>query len=83
MLGLMALDMLRSISKNAIFCEMADETAHVSNSEQLILRIRRVNYDLIAHEEFVSLHLLPRTDAHTILAITQDSLLRTNLSPEN
>ena len=32
---------------------MTDKTAHLSNSEQLMLRIRRVNHDLVAHEEFV------------------------------
>ena len=57
---------------------MADQTAHVSTSEYLICRIKCVN-----HEEYFGLHLLPGTDAHTIVAITQDILLRMNLSPEN
>lgn len=51
---------------------MTDKTAHLSNSEQLMLRIRRVNHDLVAHEEFVGLYILPRTDAQAIVAITQE-----------
>ena len=75
MLELMAFDMLKSIwmdIKNAVFCVMTDKTAQLSNSVQLMLRIRRVNHDLVAHEEFVGLYILPGTDAQAIVAITQE-----------
>ena len=64
MLELMALDMLLSISKgikNAFFCVIADKTADASNSEQLILRIRRANHDLVAPEECANHDLVAPT----------------------
>ena len=75
MLELMAFAMLLSMwidIKNAVFFVMTDKTTHLSNSEQLMLRIRRVNHDLVAHEEFVGLYILPGTDAQAIVAITQE-----------
>ena len=49
-----------------------EKTAHVSNSRQPVLCIRRFNNDLIAHEEFIDLHLLSGTNAYTITTFIQE-----------
>ena len=85
MLEFMTPDMLLSISKdikNVFFVSWLTKQ-YTSNSEELILRIRHVNHDLIAHEEFIGLHFLPGTDAHKLVPGIQDILLRINLSVEN
>ena len=84
MLKVMALKVLREISsdiRNAEFYSiMADETADVSNTEQLVLCIRWVDDDLQSREEFIGLHAIDTTDANTIVLVIKDVLLRMNLS---
>ena len=58
---------------------MADETADVSNEEQLATCFRSVSNDLEVNEEFLGLHPLPSTDACTIFTVLKDILLRCNL----
>ena len=48
---------------------MADETADVSNNEQLVICIRWVDEDLEVHEEFVGAHPIENTKAETIFSI--------------
>ena len=59
--------MLRIIARNIqqakFYSVMGDETADISNKEQLVLRIRWVNDDLQVHKDFVGIHKLPNTTA--------------------
>ena len=69
----MALRILREIAKqiqNAVFFTiMADETADVSNSEQLVVCIRWVDDSFVIHEDFIGVHLLKDTGADHIVVI--------------
>ena len=62
MLGIMALEIQRMIVKgiqsSEFFSIMADETADVSNAEQLATCFRWVMEDLEVNEEFIGLHAL-------------------------
>ena len=83
MLGIMALEIQRMIVKDIqsseFFSIMADETADVSNAEQLTTWFRWVMEDLEVNEEFIGLHALPSMDAGTIFNVLKDILLRCNL----
>ena len=59
---------------------MADETADVSNKEQLVICIRWVHVYFLIHEDFIGMHLLERTIAHQVVAILKNALLKTNLN---
>ena len=48
---------------------MADETADVSNNEQLVICITWVDKDLEVHEEFVGVHPIENTKAETIFTV--------------
>ena len=48
---------------------MADETADISNKEQIVICIRWVDDNLVVHEDFIGLHPLHRTDANTIVNV--------------
>ena len=84
---IMALHVLREIAKNiqnaGIYTIMADETADVSNTEQLVFCIRWVDEHLIPHEDFIGMHPLPNTMAKGIVAVIKDILLRLNLKVED
>ena len=87
MLEIMALQVLRDIAKNIknamIYTIMADETADVSNTEQMVFCIRWVDEFLVPHEEFIGMHHIPNTTANQILAVIKDILLRMNLKMNN
>ena len=48
---------------------MADETADVSNKEQLVICIRWVDDDLTAHEDFIGMYPTERTTADVIVRV--------------
>ena len=85
MLEIMALRVLREIAQNIqnalIYTIMADETADVSNKEHLVLCIRWVDDDLVAHKDFIGMHPLKDTD-HNVFVI-KDILQRMNLRLED
>ena len=74
----MALGMMRQISANiqnaTFFTIMADETADVSNKEQLAICIRRVDDCFVIHEDFIGIgmHPLERTNADQVVSILKD-----------
>ena len=70
---------MKDIQNSEFFSIMADETADVSNTEQLATCFRWVTEDLEVNEDFIGLHALPRTDADTIFNVLKDILLRCNL----
>ena len=84
MLKAMALGMMRQISANIQHTQfstiMADETADVSNKEQLVICIRWVDDCFVIHEDFIGMHPLERTTADQIVAILKNALLRMNLN---
>ena len=65
--------MLRKIARNIqqakFYSVMGDETADISNKEQLILCIRWVNDNLQAHEDFIGIHKKPNTTADEIVKV--------------
>lgn len=87
MLKIMALSILRNSAqniKNSVFYSiMADETADVSNREQVVIVLRHVDDNLIAHEEFIGLSKVPSIDADTLTKTIEDCLIRMNLSMNN
>ena len=68
----MDLRILREIASNirsVFYTIMADETADVSNKEQLVICIRWVDENLIAHEDFIGMHPIERTTADVIVRV--------------
>ena len=87
LIEIMALQVLREIAKNiqdaVIYTVLADETADVSNNEQLVLCIHWVDDNINVHEEFIGFHSMPGTTVDEIVFVIKDMLLRMNLSLEN
>ena len=83
MIQLMAHACLREIASelrsSSYLTVMADETTDSSNKEQLVIVFRHVDNELFAHEEFVGLYQLDKTDATTIVTAIRDVLLMLNL----
>ena len=79
-LQIIALGMLRNIGKKLqaakFFTIMADESADISNKEQLVVCIRWVDDDLTAQEEFIGLHPLKDTSSKAIFDVLSDAILR-------
>ena len=59
---------------------MADETADISNKEQLVTCIRWVDDCFVIHEDFTGMHPLERTNADQVVAILKNALLRINFN---
>lgn len=80
---IMALRILREVAlniKNAVlYSIMADESADISNKEQLVICLRWIDENCIAHEEFIGMHPLTGTDADQIVAVIKvNSKVRLN-----
>ena len=79
MLEIMALRVLREIARNiqnaVIYTIMADETADVSNKEQLVFCLRWVDDDLIVDEDFIGMQPMKGTGADQIVFLIKDILL--------
>ena len=82
-LEVLALGIMREITANiqtaGIYTIMADETADISNTEQLAICFRWIDKNMEAHQDFVGLHPLSRTTADSIVQVLKDVLLRMNL----
>ena len=80
----MGLNLLRKLAaefhKSSFMIVMADETRDASNTEQVVLVIRRVTGCFEVHEEFVGMYQVPCTDAETLTAIISDVFTRMNLT---
>ena len=83
----MALGLLREISANirsaTFYTIMADETADISNKEQLVICICWVDENFVVHEDFLGIHPLERTSADDIVIIIKDVLLKMKLKIQN
>ena len=62
-------NMARNIQQAKFYSVTGDETADISNKEQLILCIWWVNDDLQAHEGFIGIHKLPNITADKIVKV--------------
>ena len=66
--------------KSPFLAIMADETADVSNKEQLAIIIRWVSDSFDVFEEFLGMYSLNTTDADSIVSAITDVLLRFQIS---
>ena len=61
-LKVMTFKILREIAENiknsGFFSVMADETTDKSNREQVVIVIRHVDTELVAHEDFIGLNMV-------------------------
>ena len=75
MLQAMALGMMRQISANiqnaTVF--LVDETADISNKEQLVKCIRLVHDCFVIHEDLIGMHPLKISTAHRGVAILKNA----------
>jgi hypothetical protein len=80
----MALKILRQIAatlhESQFYTIMVDETADVSNKEQVVICIRWVSKNFDVHEEFIGLYVVDKIDAQTLVAVIKDVLHRLNIS---
>ena len=83
MMKIMALQVLRELAQNIqsadFYSIMGDEATHVSNVLQLVICLRWIDCDLVAHDEFIGFKEIPCTNADSIVAELEDVLLRMNL----
>ena len=83
MLEVLALGIMREITANiqtaGIYTIMADETADISNTEQLPVCFRWIDKNMEAHEHFVGLDPLSRTTTDSFVQVLMDVLLKMNL----
>ena len=79
----MALEVLKEVAQNIqsadFYSLMGDKATDVSNVLQLVICLRWVDCDLVAHDEFIGLKDMPCTNADSIVAELKDVLLRMNL----
>ena len=84
LLEAMVLGMMQQISANiqnaTFFTIIAEETADVSNKEQLVIYIWLVDDCFVIHEDFIGMHPLERTNADQVVAILKNVLLRINFN---
>ena len=83
MIEALALGVLREISQNiqnaVIYTILADESADVSNKEQVVVCIRWVDDQLSVHEEFVGIKPVDRTTAEDIVNVLSQTLVEMHL----
>ena len=65
----MALGMMQGFRMRRFFTILADETADVSNKEQLVIYIRWVDDCFAIQEDLIGMHPLKRTNADQVVAI--------------
>ena len=83
MLEVLSLGIMRQITANiqtaGICTIMADETADISNTEQLAVCFHWIDKNMEAHEDFIGLHPPSRTTADSNIQVLKDVHLRMNL----
>ena len=72
--------MSANIQNALVITIMADETADISNKEQLFICIRWVDDCFVIHEDFIGMHPLERTNADQVVATLKNALLRINFN---
>ena len=83
MMKIMALQVLREVAQNIqsadFYSIMGDEATDISNVSQLVICLRWIDDDLVAHDEFIGLKEMPCTNADSIVNELKDVLLRINV----
>ena len=79
----MALSVLRDIVKQvqsaSFITVMIDETADISNSEQVVIVLRWVAENLDVYEDFIGLYAVDNIQASTLYAVVKDTFARLNI----
>ena len=70
---------LLKIFKMLIYSVMGEKATEVSNVSQLVICMKWVDGDLVAHEEFIRLKDMSCTNAKSIVTKIEDVLLHMNL----
>ena len=73
-------DIAFEVREADFFSILADETADISNREQLVICLRWVDDKLQVHEEMVGLYQIENTGAEMIASSIKDALIRLNIS---
>ena len=73
-------DIVADIQHTPFFTIMVDETADISNREQVVIVLRWVASDLQVYEDFIGLYAVDDIKATTLAAIVKDCLTRLNLA---
>ena len=83
-LNIMALKILREINQDfkeaGIYVILADETANVSNKEQLVFCIRWVDNNLCVNEDMIGMYPIKETDTDQLVFVIKDILVRLDLN---
>ena len=84
MMKLMALKILREIAANIrdsdFYAMMCDESTDAANTSQMVVCLRWVDEELMAHDEYIGLKDMSDTSAQSIVKELKNVLLRMNLS---
>ena len=84
MIRVMSLKILREVAcalqKATYYTIMIDETADISNQEQVVVCFRWVSDDFEVHEDFLGMYAVDSIDARSLLGVIHDVLKRLNLS---
>ena len=63
-----------------MYAILVDETADVSNKEQLVFCIRWVDNDLCVNEDMIGMYPIKGTDANQFVFVIKDILMRLDLN---
>ena len=87
MLQVLALGIFKEISSSILeakfYTVMADESADVSNEEQVVICIRWIDDNLIAHEDFVSLKPVAKCTSEMIVNVIKETINQMRLKVSN
>ena len=87
MLQVLALGIFKEVSSSILEAEfytvMADESADVSNEEQVVICIRWIDDNLIAHEDFVSLKRVAKCTSEMIVNVIKETISQMRLKVSN
>ena len=87
MLQVLALGIFKEISSSILEAEfytvMADESADVSNKEQVVICIRWIDDNLIAHEDFISLKPVAKCTSEMIANVIKETINQMRLKVSN
>ena len=87
MLQVLALGVFKEISSSILEAEfytiMADESTDVSNEEKVVIGIRWIDDNLIAHEDFVSLKPVAKCTSKMIVNVIKETINQMRLKVSN
>lgn len=72
-------NIISSFQEALFYTIMVDETADISNREQVVICIRWVTDNFVVNEEFIGLYVVDKIDAATLVNVIKDVLCRLNI----